>query len=119
MLMGRLDEKLLNRTKAFSHRVIDVAEALSRTRRSRRIVDQIMASGCSVGANIYEADEAQTRPEFARIVAIALREANECRFWLELVAERGWVRPERLTPLLTEGAELRRILGALIVRSRV
>jgi four helix bundle protein len=49
-------------------------------------------SGTSVGANIFEADEAMSRPDFCRMLGIVIKELNETRFWLRLVVARKWIR---------------------------
>lgn len=116
--MGRLKAELLERTELASYRVVDVAEAISAQRRSLRVADQIIGCGTSFGANAYEADEAQSRPEFCRIVGIILRELNESRYWLRLLAARGWLEQERLQPLQQEIDELRRVYGSIVARVR-
>jgi four helix bundle protein len=66
--MGRLDPDIIERAERLVHRVVDVAEALAEQSRSRRVVDQLMGCGTSVGANVAEADEAQSRADFCRIL---------------------------------------------------
>lgn len=116
--MARLDADLLERYEDFSHRVTDVAEELERQKRFRRVVDQVVGCGTSVGANMSEADEAVSSPDFCRALGIALRELSETRFWLRFVAKRGWVPSERLDTLINECQELRRIAGAMLSRTR-
>lgn len=84
-----------------------------------RITDQIIGSGTSVSANLSEADEALSRPDFCRCVGIALKELAETRFWLRFIAKRNWLDPKRLDPLLAEASEIRRILGAILTKSRI
>ena len=116
--MGRFREATIQRTDDFSHRMVDVAEAIERKGRSRRVVDQMFGCGTSVGANICEADEAVSRPDFAKTLGIVLKELNECRFWLRFVARRGWVKAQQLESLQTEAVELKRIFGAMFTRTR-
>ena len=116
--MARLSDELLGRVEDLCDRILDLAEALDKQRRPRRIVSQIIGSGTSVGANVFEADEAMTRPEFSRCLAIVVRELNETRFWIRLVIHRAWIPNERLAPLLDECDQLKRILGAMIARTR-
>lgn len=115
--MGRLSEKLLGRIESFCDRVLTVSTAIEKQGRSVRIIDQLIGSGTSVGANLFEADECVTRPEFRRCLAIALRELNETRFWLRLIARQSWLKPSQLRPLEQECAELKKILGAMVVRT--
>ena len=117
--MGRLQPEFLDRVEAFADRVVDVATALRLAGVPQRICDQLMACGSSVGANSFEADEAMSRKDFARCLAIALKEVNETRFWLRLSGRRAWVKPDRLGPLLAEADELRRVFGAIVHRCRM
>jgi four helix bundle protein len=116
--MGRLQEAFLERVDRFADRVLDVVDAVESKCRSRRIVDQMSGAGTSVGANVYEADEAMSGPDFCKCVGISLKELNETRFWLRLAVRRGWVPARRLDPLHVEAQELKRIMGSMIARSR-
>lgn len=120
--MRRLSADLLDRARKFAHRVVDVAEGLGEKPRDgvirARVIDQMMGCGTSVAANVHEADEAMSRTDFCKCLGIALKELGEARFWLEFVGERGWVRSNRLEPLLVESRELSRILNSMVARTR-
>lgn len=116
--MARLKAEFLERVEQCADRVVEVAEAVARQKRSPRIVDQMIGAGTSVGANVYESDEAVSRADFRKCLGIAAKELSETAFWLRFVARRGWFQAERLAPLQTECTELRRILAAIIKRSR-
>jgi len=116
--MGRLRSETLDRMERFADRVMEVAEELDRQGRFRRVVEQLACSGTSSGANAFEADEAMTRKDFAKTLAIVTKELNETRFWLRLIARRAWIKAQRLGPLLRETEELKSMFGSMIVRTR-
>jgi four helix bundle protein len=116
--MGRLRSELLDRVEEFACKALDVAEAMEVRGISRRLVDQIAAAATSVGANVFEADEAMSRADFVKCLAIATKELSEVRFWVRIAAKRGWVVEQTARPVLFEGVELRRILGTMIVRTK-
>lgn len=116
--MARLQESFLERVERFTDRVVVVADALDDRKVSKRIVDQLLGSETSVGANVFEADEAMSRPDFVKCLCIATKELNETRFWLRLAVRHEWIKPPRLTPLIEETIELKKILGAMIARSK-
>ncbi len=116
--MGRLKAELLERVEIFADRVLDVAVALERKVCWRRILDQIVGSGTSVGANVFEADEALSRPDFLKCIGIAVKELNETRYWLRLIARRQWIAASRLAPLQIELDELKKVLGTILNRTR-
>ena len=116
-MMGRLQIDTLDRVECFCDRVLDVVAEIERQHVSRRILDQMTGAGTAVGANLYEADEAMSRKDFVKCLCIANKELNETRFWVRLVGRRGWVNSTRLSPLLEEINELRRVLGSIITKT--
>jgi four helix bundle protein len=114
---GRLRTEFVERSEAFSDRCVAVAEQLDADGRFRRIVEQLAASGSSVGANLAEADEAMSRNDFRKSLAIATKELAETRFWLRLAIRRGWLEKTRLDPLLTELEEMKKIIGSILSKS--
>jgi four helix bundle protein len=73
----------------------------------------------SVGANLEEAGDGQTKPDFRTKNAIALKEVREAKFWLRQLRD---AEPKRLgpgaKPLIEEAEELRRIVTAIIINSK-
>ena len=116
--MASPSEEILGRREAFSQRTLDVVEVLECQGRSRRLCEQMTGCGTSVGASVFETDEAMARKDFVKGLAIADGELSESRFWLRLVAGRGWVSVERLEPLPEETTELRKIMGTMISRTQ-
>lgn len=116
--VGRLELEFLDRIEHWCDRVLSVSETLEKQGRSRRITDQIIGSGTSVGANIFEADEAMSTKDFIKCTAIALKELNETRFWIRLITRQSWIAPDRLESFLDETNELRKILGSIIARTK-
>jgi len=98
--------------------MVDVAEDLGSAGRSRRVVEQMIGCGTSVGANIAEADEALSRADFCKCLGIVTKELSECRFWLRFIAKRAWIPPPRLSALELESTELKSIFGAMLSRTR-
>ncbi|MBX3375686.1 MAG: four helix bundle protein [Phycisphaeraceae bacterium] len=116
--MARLRDEFLHRMEMFCDRVVDVVDSLDGQRRSRRVVDQLMGSGTSVGANVFEAYEAMSKKEFVKCLAISVRELNESRFWLRMISCRNWIKPEWLQTWEAECNELRKVMGTMIARSK-
>ncbi len=116
--MGRLRQPLMDRVDDFAARILDVAEDLERKRVARRVVDQVIGSGTGVGANLAEADEAMSDADFFRCIGISLKESNETRYWLRLIARKRWITPTRLADLSTEADQIKRILGAMVSSKR-
>jgi four helix bundle protein len=114
---GRLKPDFLDRTEVFSDHCVAAAEQLLAQGWFLRLVDQLAASGSSVGANIAEADQAMSARDFRKCLSIVAKEFAETRFWLRLVIRRGWIAESKLRPLLTELEELRLIVGSILSRT--
>ncbi|MEX2216960.1 MAG: four helix bundle protein [Phycisphaeraceae bacterium] len=117
-MTGRLQEATLLRFVDYGSRVLSVADQLEQKNRSRRVVDQLIGSGTSAGANAFEASEGISKREFLKCIGITAKELNETRYWLLLISKVRWIPDERLAPLLAETLELLAIVKAIIVRTR-
>jgi len=104
--------QLQKRTKAFSVRLINLADALPNKPSAWVVGKQVLRSGTSVGANYYEACRARSKAEFIAIIGIVAKEAAETIYWLEILGETGIVPPHRLQDLLKEARELTAIFTA-------
>ncbi len=112
-------EDLKKRTKTFGLRVIKLVETLPATKTSDVIGKQLLRSATSVGANYRSAIRARSRPDFISKIGIAIEEADESLFWMEMLIEAGIITPpERLLPLMQEADELIAILTATVKTTR-
>jgi len=116
--MSRMKPDYLERVDRFVDRVLDVVNALATKRVFMRILDQLVGSATSVGANLSEADEAMSDKDFQKCVAISLKELNETRYWLRLVQRRGCIKAHLLSALCEEADEHKKILGTILARMK-
>lgn len=105
---------LRGRTKQLALRVIKLVVALPATDVGRVLGKQLLRCGTSVGANYREGCRARSPAEFVSILGIALREAEETAYWLELLVEGDIVPEARLAPLQSEVGEITAMLVASI-----
>ena len=73
---------------------------------------QLLRCGTSIGANIAEANKAQTLADFSAKMYIALKEANETEYWLQLLTQAGYIGQEKGREILNECDEIVRMLVA-------
>jgi len=104
--------ELKARTRAFAMRVIRLCGALPKTMAADVLGRQLLRAATSVGANYRAACRARSRSEFVSKMAIVEEEADECVYWLELIAESGLVKMSLLRLLLSESDELTAIASA-------
>ena len=112
-------DELKRRTKQFGLRGINVVEALPNIRTANLIGNQLLRSATSVGANYRSACRGRSKAAFISKVGIAIEEADESLYWLELFNEAGIVLEDRLLPLMKEANELVSILTASVKTARL
>ena len=107
---------ITERTFEFAVEIVKFARRIACS--DRTISNQLLRSGTSIGANVEEAQAAQSRKDFISKNSIALKEARETRYWLRLVIATG-IHPSDPTPrLYQEACELCCILGAIVARTK-
>jgi four helix bundle protein len=84
----------------------------------RTLGKQLFRAATSIGANLEEAQGAQSKADFISKNAIALKEARETSYWLRLIAAAEVIPETRVTELRKEAEELMRIIGAIIVSAK-
>jgi four helix bundle protein len=82
------------------------------------ISKQILRSGTSIGANIAEAEHPQSNADYLNKVSIALKEANETKFWIRLLKECGYITSEEESVLLNDCYTIIKILVSIVNKVR-
>jgi four helix bundle protein len=80
------------------------------------VVRQLMRSSLSIGANVVEGRNSSSKLEFKRYYEIALKSANESKYWMCLLRDAFEVKEDDLIKLLKETNELSRILAASVLK---
>jgi len=118
--MAKVEERrnLNDRLLEYGARIIKLVESLPKTLVGRRIGDQLLRSGTSVGANYEEAQAAESREDFVHKLQIALKELRESNYWLRLLVRASKVTPEKMASLLDESNQLRAILSKAVATAK-
>ena len=104
-----------DRSFEFALRIVQLHDYLCSKRGAARVIArQVLKSGTSVGANLEEANGAQSKPDFVSKCSIASKEARETRYWLRLLTACESVKAERLAPLVIEAGEIVAILTTIV-----
>ena len=115
--MPTTPRNIQERTFEFGVRVIRLVDRLLRTIAGKMIGQQLIRAGTSVGANMQEADAAESKRDFIHKTGIALKEAKESHYWLRLVDATLLPNDAEVKALMQEARELSLILGAIKVRA--
>lgn len=105
---------LEERVVIFSEKLILLCKTLSLTVISKPLIDQLIRSGTSIGANYMEANACSSRKDFINKINIARKESKETLYWLRLLAVQFPERKESLRPLWKEAHEISLILGGIL-----
>lgn len=106
---------LRERTLMLAVRILGIAAALPSTPEGSVVRQQLARCGCSVGANVEEADGALTAPDKRKSFVISRKEARELRFWLRVI-ERRWPSQPPVDGEIQETTEILRILSTIIAK---
>ena len=105
-------EELKSRTRQFGLRVIKLIDALPSSRTSSVIGRQLLRSGTSVGANYRSACRARSKPDFISKLGVAIEEADESLYWMEMLVDAKMIPADKLNPLMKEAHDIVAILTA-------
>ena len=105
---------LEDRTLEFAKRVIRMCKDLPSNTVNFKLIDQIIRSAGSIGANYREANDSLGKKDFMMRMKISRKEAKETNFWLELIIEANPDFKEKIESLLLESIELKKIFSAII-----
>ncbi len=104
---------ILNKSKAFALRIINLYKYLCENANIYPIAKQILRSGTSVGANVREAVRGQSKPDFYSKLGIALKEAEETEYWLELLHESDYISAKQFESIYCDCEEIIKLLVAI------
>ncbi len=85
------ESPLIIKSKEFALTVIKVCKELRNVKCESALINQFLRSGTSIGANIREAQYAHGKADFVSKLQIALKEANETGYWLELLYKTNYI----------------------------
>ena len=108
--MPRKESVLREKSENFTIRIIKLYQYLSETKHERTISNQIYRSGTSIGANIAESTNAQSRADFISKLSIALKEANETEYWLKSLYNGNFIDEKGFNSMFNDNEELIKML---------
>ena len=102
----------------FSIRIVKLSRYLQEERKEYILSKQIMRSGTSIGANVVESQQAQSRADFISKLNIALKEAVETNYWLRLLHATDFLSESEFSSVISDCRELEKMLTAIIKTTR-
>lgn len=110
-----LKSDLRYRTYQFSLSIIKLVSTFPEGRVFWIIGDQLLRAATSIGANLIEAKSSSSKRDFIRFYEIALKSANETRYWLLLLRDSRLIKELVINPLLNEAEEIAKMIGSSLL----
>ena len=105
---------LREKSYGFALRIVSLYKYLAAEKKEFVLSKQVLRSGTSIGANVVEANQAQSKADFVHKLSISLKESFETQYWLELLSDSDYITAQQAESLITDCCELQRILTAFI-----
>ena len=115
----KADNQVLIDSKAFALRIIRLYNYLKEEKQVYVLSKQVLRSGTSIGANIRESVNAQSRMDFINKLNIALKEANETEYWLELLHESDYLDDKQFESMYNDCGKIAATLTKIIKTTMV
>lgn len=112
------DNVIIDKSKAFAIRIIKLYKYLLDEKKEFILSKQILRCGTSIGANAREASRAQSKADFIAKHHIALKEADETCYWLELLHETDFISEKEFESIYSEANELIKLLVSILKTSK-
>ena len=108
------DNIIKTKSYDFAIRVINLYKYLTKEKREYVLSKQLLRSGTSIGANVREALDGQSKKDFLSKMNIALKEASETQYWLELLISTDYINEKQVESILSDCIEICKILGSIV-----
>ena len=99
-------------------RIINLYKHLTEKKKEFVISKQVLRSGTSIGANVREADNAETKADFIHKLGIAQKEADETLYWLELLQATKYLSEKEFLSVHSETTEILKIIRTIILNTK-
>ena len=108
---------IADKSKTFAIRIVKLYQYLCTEKREFVLSKQLLRSGTSIGANVKEAIRGQSKADFISKMSIALKEASETEYWLELLYETDFLDKKQFDSIYADDQELLKILTSIVKSS--
>lgn len=117
-ILNRKNNLIYKKIFNFSIRIINLYKYLSKEKKEYILAKQLLRCGTSIGANIREGLDGQSKKDFIAKFSISLKEAGETEYWLELLVASDILKRKQVESLLSDIEEIIKILTSILKTSR-
>ena len=102
----------------FAIRIVRLYKYLCDKKKEFVLSKQLLRSGTSIGANVAEAQQAQSKADFISKISIALKETTETKYWLRLLSATDYLSDVETKSILADCVEIEKILTTILKSSK-
>ena len=113
-VLNMKDNIILEKSIRFAIRIVKLCRYLQNEKNEYILSKQLLKCGTSIGANINEAVNEQSRKDFLAKMYISLKEATETEYWIKLLANTDYLNKTQHDSILKDCVEIKKILTAII-----
>lgn len=107
-----------NKSFAFALRIVKLAQYLQKEKQEYVLSKQVLRSGTAIGALVREAEHGQSKADFISKMSIALKEANETEYWIDLLHQSDYIDDSNYQSIHPDIEELLKLLVSIVKTSR-
>ena len=108
------ENPLIDASKKFAVEIFNLCSDIRKRKKGNILINQLLRSGTSIGANIHEANYASGRADFLNKLQIALKECYETEYWLELFKNTATISVTEYNQMMLQCNKIRRLLSASV-----
>ena len=109
-----MDNAIKEKSFRFAVRIVKLCKFLQEEKREYIMSKQLLRSGTSIGANVTEAQQAQSRPDFVSKLNISLKEAVETEYWLRLLHATDYLTEDQFGSIISDCDQLEKLLVSIV-----
>lgn len=109
-----MDNVIENKSFQFAIRIVRLYKFLCEEKKEYILSRQLLSAGTSIGANVTESQQAQSKPDFVSKISIALKEASETKYWIKLLGATEYLSENQTKSILDDCVEIEKILVTIL-----
>ena len=113
-----IENNIYELARDFAIRIVNMYKYLVENNKEYIMSKQLFRSGTSIGANVFEGKNAQSRPDFASKMSIALKEATESAYWIDLLHETKYITDSEFQSVSQDRSRIIAVLTKIVKSSK-
>ena len=112
-----IEDVIKNKSFSFAVRIVNLSKLLN-SKGEFVMSKQLLRSGTSIGANVREAKNAQSKADFIHKLSISQKEADETLYWLELLNTTDYISNDEFLSINKDGVEVLKLIKSIIISAK-